>query len=72
GYVATCSTNFLWLHTTNACPIAGLDLISSTPRSLSPCVTSIAFHEREYSHLGIVATRHAGGSVALYTWNADG
>ncbi|KIJ16201.1 hypothetical protein PAXINDRAFT_76049 [Paxillus involutus ATCC 200175] len=72
GYVATCSTNYLWLHTINARPIARLDLISSTPRSLSPYVTSIAFHEREYSHLGIVATGHADGSVALHTWNADG
>lgn len=36
-----------------------------------PCVTSIAFHERDYSHLGILATGHADGSVALYTWNAE-
>ncbi|KIK98641.1 hypothetical protein PAXRUDRAFT_661323 [Paxillus rubicundulus Ve08.2h10] len=73
GHVATCSTNYLWLHTINARPIARLDLVPSTPRgSLSPCVTSIAFHEREYSHLGILATGHADGSVALHTWNADG
>lgn len=34
-------------------------------------MTSIAFHERDYSHLGILATGHADGSVALYTWNAE-
>jgi hypothetical protein len=72
GYVATCSANYLWLHTINARPIARLDLTSSAPRSLSPYVTSIAFHEREYSDLGILATGHADGSVALYTWNAHG
>ncbi|KIJ62307.1 hypothetical protein HYDPIDRAFT_30564 [Hydnomerulius pinastri MD-312] len=72
GYVATCSAGCLWLHTINARPIAKLDLSSSMPRSLTPHVTSIAFHEREYSHLGILAAGHADGSVALYTWNADG
>lgn len=41
------------------------------PRARSPYVTSLAFHERDYSHLGILATGHADGSVALYTWNAE-
>jgi len=36
-----------------------------------PCVTSIAFHERDYSHLGILAIGYTDGSVALYTWNAE-
>ena len=72
GYIATCSNHSLWLHTINARPIARLDLTSGvTPRAQLPCVTSVAFHERDYSHLGILAVGHAGGSVALYTWNAE-
>lgn len=71
GYIATCSTHALWLHTINARPIAKLDLTSSVPRARLPCVTSIAFHERDYAHLGILAIGHADGSVALYTWNAE-
>lgn len=34
-------------------------------------MTAIAFHERDYSHLGILATGRADGSVTLYTWNAE-
>ncbi|KAI9573033.1 hypothetical protein HD554DRAFT_2058344 [Boletus coccyginus] len=73
GYIATCSANALWLHTINARPIAKLDLISisSVPRTRSPCVTSIAFHERDYSPLGILAIGHTDGTVMLYTWNAE-
>ncbi|KAG8221472.1 hypothetical protein J3R82DRAFT_1685 [Butyriboletus roseoflavus] len=71
GYIATCSAHSLWLHTINARPIARLDLTLSVPHPRLPCVTSIAFHERDYSHLGIIATGHADGSVALYTWNAE-
>jgi hypothetical protein len=32
----------------------------------------MAFHEREYSHLDILATGHDDGSITLWTWNADG
>lgn len=72
GYIATCSNHSLWLHTINARPIARLDLTTSVPRTrILPCVTSIAFHERDYSHLGILATGHEDGSIALYTWNAE-
>ncbi|KAF8547687.1 beach-domain-containing protein [Imleria badia] len=71
GYIATCSTYSLWLHTINARPVARLDLTSNVPRARVPCVTSIAFHERDYSHLGILAIGHADGSVSLYTWNAE-
>ncbi|KAI6038492.1 hypothetical protein EDC04DRAFT_2868311 [Pisolithus marmoratus] len=69
GYIATCSTCFLWLHTIAARPIAKLDLLLCDPTSL---VSSIAFHEREYSQLGILAVGDVRGSVTLYTWNADG
>lgn len=65
GYIATCSVAHLMLHTINARPIARLD----TVRAL---ITSLAFHEREYSHLDILATGHDDGSITLWTWNADG
>lgn len=65
GYIATCSVSHLMLHTINARPIARLD----TARAL---ITSLAFHEREYSHLDILATGHDDGSITLWTWNADG
>jgi hypothetical protein len=53
------------LHTLNARQIARLDTVG-TP------ITSLAFHEREYSHLGILATGHSDGSITIWTWNADG
>ncbi|KIK43894.1 hypothetical protein CY34DRAFT_788831 [Suillus luteus UH-Slu-Lm8-n1] len=65
GYIATCSVLHLMLHTINARPIVRLD----TVRAL---ITSLAFHEREYSHLDILATGHDDGSITLWTWNADG
>ncbi|TFK36229.1 hypothetical protein BDQ12DRAFT_737089 [Crucibulum laeve] len=73
GYIATCSRSKLSLHTINARPIATLDL-TSTPcfSALVPSVTAIAFHEREYSPLGILATGSPDGTITLRTWTADG
>ncbi|KAG1898251.1 uncharacterized protein F5891DRAFT_1238965 [Suillus fuscotomentosus] len=65
GYIATCSVSHLMLHTINARPIARLDTARAP-------ITSLAFHEREYSHLDILATGHDDGSITLWTWNADG
>ncbi|KAG1732883.1 uncharacterized protein EDB91DRAFT_1150772 [Suillus paluster] len=65
GYIATCSASHLMLHTINARPIARLDTVHAP-------ITSLAFHEREYSHLDILATGHNDGSITLWTWNADG
>ncbi|KAG2033253.1 hypothetical protein BDR03DRAFT_935719 [Suillus americanus] len=65
GYIATCSASHLMLHTINARPIARLDTVRAP-------ITSLAFHEREYSHLDILATGHDDGSITLWTWNADG
>ena len=48
-------------------PYAGAD-VGHDPRAQLPYVTFVAFHERDYSHLGILAVGHAGGFVALYTW----
>lgn len=66
GHVASCSDVMLRLDTVNGRPIAQLDLQDYHP------ITSLAFHEREYSHLGILATGSADGSITLRTWTADG
>ncbi|KAL4077210.1 hypothetical protein V8B97DRAFT_1866535 [Scleroderma yunnanense] len=71
GNIATCSARYLWLHTINARPITKLDLILVRVVS-PPQISSIAFHEREYSQLGILAVGTMDGSVTLYSWNADG
>ena len=41
--------------------------LTKTPSfsALVPTITSIAFHEQEYSHLGILATGSPDGSIAL-------
>lgn len=73
GYIATCSQQKLCLHTVNARPIATLDLTAVA--SYAPYISSIttmAFHEREYSRLGILATGSSDGSIVLRTWSADG
>ncbi|KIM43842.1 hypothetical protein M413DRAFT_26133 [Hebeloma cylindrosporum] len=73
GYIATCSRLKLCLHTINARPIATLDLTTTSSFSkLVPTITSMAFHEREYSHLGVLATGGPDGSITLRTWTADG
>jgi len=70
GYVATCSRGKLCLHTINARPIATLDLLLSSPQ-LPPSIRSLAFHEREYSHIGVLATGGTDGTITLRTWNTD-
>ncbi|EAU86631.2 hypothetical protein CC1G_07289 [Coprinopsis cinerea okayama7 len=73
GYIATCSRLKLCLHTINARPIATLDLTSEPSfSSLVPSISSLAFHERDYSHLGILATGGPDGTITLRTWTADG
>ena len=73
GYIATCSRLKLCLHTVNARPIATLDLTKTPSYSpLVPTITAMAFHEREYSHLGVLATGGPDGSIVLRTWTADG
>ncbi|KAF9002530.1 hypothetical protein BDQ17DRAFT_1357028 [Cyathus striatus] len=73
GYIATCSRTKLYLHTINARLITTLDL-TTTPSysSLVPTITCMAFHEREYSRLGVLATGGADGTITLRTWTADG
>ncbi|KAI0049337.1 beach-domain-containing protein [Auriscalpium vulgare] len=72
GYIATCSRTQLCLHTVNARPIASIDLnYSPAHLYLPPVVTSLAFHEREYSRLGVLAAGSPDGKITLRTWNAD-
>ncbi|KAF8266238.1 beach-domain-containing protein [Lactarius quietus] len=72
GYIATCSRQKLCLHTINARPIASIDLNFSEALSyLPPTITSLAFHEREYSRIGVVATGSPDGKITLRSWNAD-
>ncbi|KAM6494725.1 hypothetical protein JOM56_009348 [Amanita muscaria] len=73
GYIATCSDSKLCLHTINARHITTLDLISPPVyATVTAPITSLAFHERDYSHLGILATGASDGSITLRTWTADG
>jgi len=46
--------------------------MTSSFSKLVPTITSMAFHEREYSHLGVLATGGPDGSITLRTWTADG
>ncbi|KAJ7075426.1 beach-domain-containing protein [Mycena belliarum] len=73
GYIATCSRVKLCLHTINGRPMAVLDLTDpSLTDSIPPLITSMAFHERDYSPLGVIATGGSDGSITLRTWTADG
>ncbi|KAH9975416.1 beach-domain-containing protein [Lactifluus volemus] len=71
GYIATCSRQKLCLHTINARPIATIDLNFSAHPYVPPTITSLAFHERDYSRLGILATGSPDGKITLRTWNTD-
>lgn len=68
GYIATCSERNLCLHTINAYLIAELDLTSASP--FDGRITSLAFHEREYARLGLLATGTDSGTIFLRTWTA--
>ena len=71
GYIASCSRDKLWLHTVNARPIAVLDLREGAMSPKYPPVTSIAFHEREYTPVNVLAMGAHDGTITLQTWNAD-
>lgn len=71
GYVATCSRQRLCLHTVNGRLIASLDLLSSAMHDSYPAITSVAFLERDYARVGVLATGTPDGTIALRTWNAD-
>ncbi|TDL19109.1 beach-domain-containing protein [Rickenella mellea] len=68
GLIATCSSNTLCLHTINARQIVRLDMSQANPSQ--GIITSLAFHEREYSRVGILATGCRDGTITLRTWSA--
>ncbi|KAF8509163.1 beach-domain-containing protein [Hysterangium stoloniferum] len=68
GYIATCSREKLCLHTINAHHIVTLN-VGGGPPDLR--ITSLAFHEREWSNLGVLATGTVGGTIALRTWDTN-
>jgi hypothetical protein len=70
GHIATCSREKLCLHTVNAQPIATLDLTPGLPHEPSP-IMSMAFLEREYASVGVIATGAFDGKIALWTWNTE-
>ncbi|KAH8809671.1 beach-domain-containing protein [Flagelloscypha sp. PMI_526] len=73
GHIASCSKTKLWLHTVNGRPMAMLDLTTLANYSaLIPSVTAMAFHEREYSAIGLLATGSVDGTITLRTWTTDG
>ena len=61
----TCSVDRLSVHTVNGRHITSLRLAAHER------ITTLAFHERETSHIGILATGSAEGSITLRTWNAN-
>lgn len=69
GYVASASAGQLCLHTINGRAIVVLDL--TAPALAHHQITSIAFLEREFSRIGVLATGATDGTIALRTWNAD-
>ncbi|KAI0079797.1 beach-domain-containing protein [Panus rudis PR-1116 ss-1] len=71
GYIATCSRDRLWLHTINARPVASLDLTGLAVSPTYPPITSLAFHEREYTPVPVIAAGAPDGTITLRTWNAD-
>jgi hypothetical protein len=53
--------------------MATLDLTMTPSFSrLVPTITALAFHEREYSYRGVLATGGPDGSITLRTWTTDG
>ena len=56
----------LALHTVNAQPIVLLDLTLASPSDGR--ITSLTFHEREYSPRGVLASATDTGLIHLRTW----
>lgn len=71
GYIATCSQDKLWLHTINARPVAVLDLTDIPGSPIYPPIASMAFHEREFAKVPVLATGSPDGTITLRTWNTD-
>lgn len=67
GYIASCSSERLALHTINGRAIAVMDLTRATSFGIGDDISSLAFHEREWSKLGVLAAGGSGG-ITLRTW----
>ena len=48
-----------------------LDLRDAVGSPIYPPITSLAFHEREYTKVPVVATGSPDGFITLRTWNTD-
>lgn len=59
------------MHTVNARPIAVLDLRDGAMSPKYPPITSLSFHEREYTPVWVLATGSPDGTISLRTWNTD-
>lgn len=59
------------MHTINGRLITSLDLVSSTVPNAYPPITSMAFLERDYARVGVLATGGPDGTITLRTWNTD-
>ncbi|KAH7092832.1 beach-domain-containing protein [Auriculariales sp. MPI-PUGE-AT-0066] len=67
GHIASMSGERLALHTINGRPIAVLQLPRAASLGLGDDIKSLAFHEREWSKHGVLATGGSGG-MTLRTW----
>lgn len=65
GCVATCSRDVLQIHTING------RLITSIRLSAQENIRCLAFHEREYTPIPVLAAGCSDGSIVLRTWNTS-
>ncbi|KIO27820.1 hypothetical protein M407DRAFT_72594 [Tulasnella calospora MUT 4182] len=65
GCVATCSRDVLQVHTING------RLITSIRLSAQENIRCLAFHEREYTPIPVLAAGCSDGSIVLRTWNTS-
>ena len=52
--------------------MATLDLTGGSYAAIPPSITCLAFHEREFSHLGLLAAGGQDGTITIRTWTTDG
>lgn len=48
-----------------------LDLTDIAGSPIYPPLTSLAFHEREFTRVPVLATGHPDGTIVLRSWNTD-
>ncbi|TFK55260.1 beach-domain-containing protein [Heliocybe sulcata] len=79
GYIVTCSRTTLALHTINARPIVPISPSKPIPTPLPAAtqipanpITSLAFLERDYSPVPVLAAGSEDGRISLLTWEHTG